>query len=74
MNNSIKFLFDNFIASIINHVFFFFFFKKYVTHIRKLHSEGSQVEVKYVINLNSSEHIKKQWRKQRGKTWFQKLS
>ena len=50
MNSSIKFLFDNFIASIINHVFFF---KKYVTHIRKLHSEGSQVEVEYVINLNT---------------------
>lgn len=57
MNNSIKFLFDNFIASIINRVFFFF--KKYVTHIRKLRSEGSQVEVKYVINLNSIEYIKK---------------
>lgn len=66
MNNSIKFLFDNFIASIINHVFFFF--KKYVTHIRKLHSEGSQVEVKYVINLNSIEYIKKHRRKQRVKT------
>ena len=66
MNNSIKFLFDNFIASIINHVFFFF--KKYVTHIRKLHSEGSQEEVKYVINLNSIEYIKKHWRKQRVKT------
>ena len=50
MNNSIKFLFDNFITSIINHVLFL---KKYVTHIRKLHSEGSQVEVKYVINLNT---------------------
>ena len=57
MNNSIQFLFDNFIASIINHVFFLF--EKYVTHIRKLHSEGSQVEVKYVINLNSIEYIKK---------------
>ena len=68
MNNSIKFLFDNFIASIINHVFFF---KKYVTHIRKLHSEGSQVEVKYVINLNSIEYIKKHCRKQRVKTLFQ---
>ena len=67
MNNSSKFLFDNFIASIINLVFFFFF-KKYVTHIRKLHSEGSQVEVKYVINLNSIEYIKKHRRKQRVKT------
>lgn len=67
MNNSSKFLFDNFIASIINHVFFFFF-KKYVTHIRKLHSEGSQVEVKYVINVNSIEYIKKHCRKQRVKT------
>lgn len=68
MNNSIQFLFDNFIASIINHVFFFFFFKKYVTYIRKLHSEGSQEEVKYVINLNSIEYIKKHRRKQRVKT------
>ena len=57
MNSSIKFLFDDYITSIIIH--FFFFFEKYVTHIRKLHSKGSQVEVKYVINLNSSEHIKK---------------
>lgn len=57
MNNSIKFLFDNFITSIIIHVLFFF--KKYITHIRKLHAEGSQVEAKYVINLNSIGHIKK---------------